>query len=125
MCAQHVNGAEPGYGSGQPSPLSEQPSSSGVLVVSYPSALSMDSSAMLKEALEPLIQKLGLKSVVLDRGGQARVQLDLTPLVDAIKAQTEAITDLAASNAALVEAIAQGDEEPAEDAIPRGMGKKQ
>lgn len=86
MCAQHVNGAEPGYGSGQPLPLSEQPSSSDAL-------------------------------------GQAANQQER--LIQALLAQTEAITELAASVSALAEAIAQGDEDPAEDAIPRGMGKKQ
>ena len=90
MCAQHVNGAEPGYGSGQQSPLSEQQSS-------------LD--ARTREQLQVLSHQ--------DR------------LLQALLAQTEAITELAASVSALAEAIAQGDEDPAEDAIPRGMGKKQ
>jgi prefoldin subunit 5 len=49
----------------------------------------------------------------------------LDRLIQALQAQTEAITELMASNAALMEALSQGDDQGDEEEIPRGMGKKQ
>lgn len=59
--------------------------------------------------MEPIALALGAKVVVADGGADVTLHQDLSPLVAAITAQTEAITRLAMSNEALVAAMAEED----------------
>lgn len=117
-CAQDVNAGANGSQSGQPSQPSERPTSfpAGLLVVRYPGSLSQEHAARLIQHLEPMAETLNLNAMVLDAGADAHIQTDNTALISAMGAQVEAINRLAASNEALVQAMAEVDEEGAEPA---------
>lgn len=68
--------------------------------------------------MEPIALALGAKVVVIDGGGDVQLHQDLSPLIAAITAQTEAITRLAMSNEALVAAM--GEEDPDMMETPAG-----
>lgn len=115
MCphAQDANAGEPGCGSGQPSPESGR--SKSLLVVRSERLLSHQQRDMLAQALTPAAQRIGA-AVLVDGGLQAQVHRDIGPLVEAMWAQIEAITQLVQQNAALMQAMA--DSEPDSDAEP-------
>lgn len=117
-CAQDVNAGASGSQSGQLSQPSEQPTSfpAGLLVVRYPGHLSMEQAQRLSLHLEPMAAKLNLNAMLLDCGADAHIQTDNTALIAAMGAQVEAINRLAASNEALVQAMADADEEGSEPA---------
>ena len=121
-CAQDVNAAASGLPSGPESQQSGLPTSfpAGLLVVRYPGRMSEESIKVFKEHLEPMAKALNLGALVLDDGADAHIQTDNTALIAAMGAQVEAINRLAASNEALVQAMAEaGDEEGDE---PRDTG---
>lgn len=80
-----------------------------LLVVKSPRALEVQEIQILREAMEPVAEALGAKVMVADSGADVQLYQDLGPLVQAITAQTEAITRLAISNEALVAAMAEED----------------
>jgi hypothetical protein len=115
MCpAQDVKPAVPGSGSGEPSPVSAL--SRSLLTVSSERNLSSEQMDRLSAMLQPMAAQLGMTALVLDGGLQAHVHRDLTPLVDAIQAQTAAITKLVDQNTALLSALAE--QAPEEDEAP-------
>ena len=93
-----------------PSELQQNEQRPSLLVVKCPTILEIKDSQMIRSAMEPIALALGAEVVVADGGADVSLYQDLSPLVAAITAQTEAITRLAQSNEALVEAMAQ--EEP-------------
>jgi len=100
---------------GQPpseSQQSEQPRS--LLVVKVPAGIALQDMEHLSRYMEPVGKKLSAEVVICPDGMDARWQQDLSPLVSAIAAQTQAITRLAQSNEALVQAMAQDDPDPDE-----------
>lgn len=80
-----------------------------LLVVKCPQGLGIEDAQSIKEAMEPIALALGAKVVVAEGGADVQLHQDLSPLVAAIAAQTEAITRLAMSNEALVAAMAEED----------------
>jgi len=80
-----------------------------LLVVKTPQNLSQEQVQMVGHHMEPVGLMLGAKVIVATDGMDVQWQQDLGPLVAAIAAQTEAITRLAQSNEALVEAMGQDD----------------
>lgn len=86
---------------------SERPKS--LLVVKVPTGLAQQDMEHLSRYMEPIGKKLRAEVVICPDGMEAQWQQDLSPLVSAIAAQTEAITRLAMSNEALVEAMAEED----------------
>ena len=96
--------------------MSEQRKS--LLVGQIEHRLSMAQAVRLREALEPAANRLGLELLFVGAGMKAEVYRDLTPLVEAIEKQTAAITALAESNRALVEAMAEADADDDDDHAP-------
>lgn len=86
----------------------------GILVIKTDQTLSFEHHERIRAMAEPLCDSLGLKCLVLDSGLTAGVHYDLTPLIAAIQAQTEAINALAASNCELIQAMAQAEDLPTE-----------
>jgi len=112
-CAQDVNAAASGLPNGPESQQNEQHTSfpAGLLVVRYPGTLSHEQSARMIQILEPMAETLNLKAMLLDAGADAHIQTDNTALIAALGAQVEAINRLAASNEALVQAMAEAGDE--------------
>ncbi len=114
-CAQDVIAGASGLPNGRQSQQSEQPTSSraGLLQVRIPGRLSMEQAAYLQAQIEQTANALNLEPLILFDGAEASIQTDNTALIAAIGAQVEAINRLAASNEALVQAMAEagGEEE--------------
>ncbi len=102
--------------------MSEQGKS--LLVLQWATPLKAGIQAKIFEAVKPTAEALGVQLLIADSECSVQMHHDNAPLVAAIKAQTEAIGQLAASNFALVEAMAQ-DGEMGEDLPPtKGLNGK-
>lgn len=88
--------------------MSEQGKS--LLVIQWATPLHQEAQAKIYEAVKPTAEALGVQLLIADSECSVQMHHDNAPLVAAIKAQTEAIGQLAASNFALVEAMAQDGE---------------
>lgn len=83
----------------------------GLLVVRLPDHVTREHMDNLNQQLKPSADALGLRLLTIDGGADAQVfNIGLDGLAAEIRAQTEAIGQLAASNFALVQAIAQDGE---------------
>lgn len=111
-CAQDVNAGASGSQSGQPLQESGQLTSfpAGQLIVRYQGALPAGAMQQIHEKLSPVAQALNLQPILLTQGSEPE-QTAHQALLAAIGAQVEAINRLAASNEALVRAMAEADEE--------------
>lgn len=87
--------------------MSEQGKS--LLVLQWATPLKSETQAKIFEAVKPTAEALGVQLMIADSECSVQMHHDNAPLVAAIKAQTEAIGQLAASNFALVRAM---DKEP-------------
>lgn len=110
MCpAQDANAVGDGSRSGQQSPqIVHAPS---LLVVSSERPLSEKQNELLLQQIQPVADAMGLTALVLEGGMKAEVYRDLSPLVAAIHAQTEAISKLVEQNASILLALTQFSEE--------------
>lgn len=85
----------------------------GLLVIHADTPLSFESRLRIREVLDPIAEKLGMVGLVTEQGLEAQMHWDLSPLVDAINAQSEAIMALVHQNAALIQALSgEQEEEP-------------
>lgn len=79
----------------------------GLLTIMFPNTLQENQIAQVKDYLAPVAESLNLQTIVLTEGAEARVQYDLSPLIEAIQLQVQAINRLADSNRDLVLAMAE------------------
>lgn len=86
--------------------------SKGALIITTDEFLTEKQIGLLSGYAAAAAAELGLAPIVLDGGKKAEISHDLSGLIAAITAQTEAINHLAGSNMALVEAMTgpEGDE---------------
>lgn len=91
----------------------------GLLTITFPGNMKDSELAMVDRAIAPLAQSLNLKTLVLSQGQTASIQYDLSPLIAAIQAQTQAMAALAESNQGLIRAMAE-DAGDGDDGEPRG-----
>jgi hypothetical protein len=101
------NAENAGHQPSESQPNGPRPS---LLVLKCQQGLGIKDVKMIQEAFGPTAKALGAELVVTDGGSDLHWQQDLSPLVSAITAQTEAITRLAMSNEALVAAMADEDD---------------
>lgn len=111
-CAQDVNAAASGSQSGQPLQESEQLTSfpAGQLIVRYQGALPAGAMQQIHEKLSPVAAALNLEPILLTQGEEPE-QSGIAALVTALGTQAAAIDRLAASNGALVQAMADAEED--------------
>lgn len=98
--------------------------SKSLLVVKVAGRQPAQTIEAMRLALEPLALEIGAKILVSDGGADAVLHQNLGPLVDAMTKQVAAINRLAASNEALVQAMAEADDSGSGDipALPmRGL----
>lgn len=88
--------------------MSEQGKS--LLVIQWATAMTQEVQAKIYEAVKPTAEALGVQLMITDSECSVQMHHDNAPLVAAIQAQTEVIGQLAASNFALVQAMAQDGE---------------
>lgn len=82
----------------------------GFLILKYPGPLSREQSDRLAERANELAAKMGLRAITVTDGIDATViPAGIGELVKAIGAQTEAVTRLAVSNEALVQAMIESE----------------
>lgn len=125
MCpVQDARPDAPGSTSGCESPPSV---SKGLLLVRYPANLPPSATNYLGEVADKVAMDLGLRGMMVPDSIEVQVQQDLSPLIEAIQAQTEAITKLAMVTAACVDALAAqaGEEEADPDVeIPQSLSAR-
>lgn len=92
-----------------PSESQENVQPQSLLVVKVPTGIALEDMQHLSRYMEPVGKKLGAEVVICPDGMDAQWHQDLSPLIAVIASQTEAITRLAMSNEALVEAMGQED----------------
>lgn len=86
-----------------------------LLVITSESPLSDAARGSLYQVLGPLGKELGMLVAVMDSGLKAEVHRDLSPLVEAIQAQTHAITQLVQQNAAMFQSMVEKETEESQD----------
>ena len=92
----------------------------GMLIYKSSSRLTKDNAIALGEVLKPMADEMGLGCFIMDVSDEIKIEYDIGDLVAAIHAQTEAITRLAKSNEAMVDIIAQ-DQEQLDDGVQREL----
>jgi hypothetical protein len=112
-CAQDANAAASGSPIGQESQPSAPPTSfpAGLLQVRVPGVISQEQAGYLQAQIEETATALNLEPLILFGGAEASIHTDNTALIAAMHAQVEAINRLAASNEALVQAMAEAEDE--------------
>lgn len=86
--------------------------SKSLLVVRIAGRLSNQDAADIKQALAPMCQEIGAEVLVVDGGADASLHQNLDPLIAMMGKQVAAISRLAASNEALVRAMADAEGDP-------------
>lgn len=82
-----------------------------LLVITSEFPLSADTRERIVQAFSPIAEQVGMLVAVMDQGLKAEVHRDLSHLVEALQAQTHAIQMLIEQNAALIQAMADEEEE--------------
>lgn len=77
-----------------------------LLIVKLTDHFSTESVGEIVDSLKEYADHLGFNCVVLPKGTDSEYHQPISALVDAIKQQTEAIQNLAASNMAIVDELA-------------------
>lgn len=90
-----------------------------LLVVKCSRRMTDDQLIDIRQWIKPLTDKMGIEGVVIGDDLDVSVHHDLTPLVQAIGNQVAAINRLAASNEALVQAMAESEGVDTDDMAPR------
>lgn len=91
-------------------PGSQQSGQHGLLVVKAPNGLSYAQAEAMRKVLGSTAKEVGMKVLLLQDGMDATVvPAGMADLVAVMRAQTEAISRLAASNEALVQAMAEAE----------------
>ena len=81
----------------------------GLLIIKADHPLPVEHAKRIEEAAQPVCEALKLRCIVVENGVDAGVSYDLSPLISAMLAQTEAINNLAESNRLLIQAMAEAD----------------
>lgn len=82
-----------------------------LLVISTEQALSEETCKRIHETLAPRAKEAGMLMAVLSDGLKAEVHRDLSPLVEALQAQTHAIQSLVEQNAAMFQSMVEKEAE--------------
>ena len=114
--AQGANAAEKKSSNSGPSQGNGQHTFSpvGLLVVKAHRTITQEDGDRMKALLEPIAKRLNLETVVVDSTADVAAHYDPSVLVEALTLQVAAINRLADSNEALVQAMAQEDDEDPE-----------
>lgn len=84
--------------------MSEQGKRQDVLIVHLDMALDQERLAMLSQALGQFaMERLGMECIILEKGMRGEVSRDLSGIVQALEAQTQAINALAESNRQVID----------------------
>lgn len=86
-------------------------SAPALLVINSEFSLSADTRKLIVEALGPIAEQAGMLVEVLDKGLDAEVHRDLSPLVEALQAQAHAIQLLVEQNAAMFQSMVEKEAE--------------
>jgi chaperone required for assembly of F1-ATPase len=88
-----------------------QQSSGDLLIVTMEKPLSAEAAQRMAPLLENMEKRLGVRIVVLEDGMKATVDRDMSGLIKTIESQTKAISELAAVNQRILQAMLEEPED--------------